>query len=296
MNRIKNGKLSDQNVGVVLILPGLAVFITIILYPFIDAVLMSFTNRSMIYPDYNWIKLDNYKKVFQDPYFAKTMITTGLFVLGATVLPYVLGMLWAIVLNQGFRGSEFLRGVTLVNWIIPGTAIGFLWSWIFNGQYGILNNILKALGILETGIPWLGQTNTALLCVVIARTWQMLPWYMAFLLGGLQSVSLEQVEAAHIDGANNWQTFRKIIFPSMKQTATLVFILGLIGNLQHFDLPWTMTQGGPARATTTLSIEVYTTAFKNWNMGKAATVGTIWAVLLACFSAVYLKLNQDDSE
>lgn len=296
MNRIKNGKLSDQNVGVLLILPGLAVFITIILYPFIDAVLMSFTNRSMIYPDYNWIKLDNYKKVFQDPYFAKTMITTGLFVLGATVLPYVLGMLWAIVLNQGFRGSEFLRGVTLVNWIIPGTAIGFLWSWIFNGQYGILNNILKALGFLETGIPWLGQTNTALLCVVIARTWQMLPWYMAFLLGGLQSVSLEQVEAAHIDGANNWQTFRKIIFPSMKQTATLVFVLGLIGNLQHFDLPWTMTQGGPARATTTLSIEVYTTAFKNWNMGKAATVGTIWAVLLACFSAVYLKLNQDDSE
>ena len=81
----------------------------------------------------------------------------------------------------------------------------------------------------------------------------------------------------------------------MKQTAILVFILGLIGNLQHFDLPWTMTQGGPARATTTLSIEVYTTAFKNWNMGKAATVGTIWAVLLACFSFVYLrKVNESD--
>ena len=296
MNRIKNGRLSDQNVGFLLILPGLAVFITIILYPFIDAVLMSFTNRSMIYPDYKWVKFENYVKVFKDPYFTKTMITTGLFVLGATVLPYVLGMLWAFVLNQGFRGSEFLRGVTLVNWIIPGTAIGFLWSWIFNGQYGILNSILESLGMLETGIPWLGQTNTALLCVVIARTWQMLPWYMAFLLGGLQSVSLDQVEAAHIDGANNWQTFWQVIFPGMKQTAMLVFVLGLIGNLQHFDLPWTMAQGGPARATTTLSIEVYTTAFKNWNMGKAATVGTVWAVLLACFSSIYLKLNSDDKE
>lgn len=294
MNRIKNGRLSDQNVGVLLILPGLAVFVTIILYPFIDAVLMSFTNRSMIYPNYEWVKLENYVKVFKDPYFTKTMVTTGLFVLGATVLPYTLGMLWAIVLNQGFRGAEFLRGVTLVNWIIPGTAIGFLWSWIFNGQYGILNSILESLGILETGIPWLGQTNTALLCVVIARTWQMLPWYMAFLLGGLQSVSLEQVEAAHIDGANNWQTFWRVIFPGMKQTALLVFVLGLIGNLQHFDLPWTMAQGGPARATTTLSIEVYTTAFKNWNMGKAATVGTVWAVLLAAFSSIYLKLNSDD--
>lgn len=296
MNLKNSGRLSDSNVGILLILPGLAAFVTIIMYPFIDAILMSFTNRSLMFPEYDWVQLENYRKVFKDPYFPKTLLTTGIFVLGSTVLPYILGMLWAIVLNQGFRGSEFLRGVTLVNWIIPGTAIGFLWSWIFNGQYGILNNILKTLGILETGIPWLGQTNTALLCVVIARTWQMLPWYMAFLLGGLQSVSLEQVEAAHIDGANNLQTFFQVILPGMKQTAMLVFVLGLIGNLQHFDLPWTMVQGGPARATTTLSIEVYTTAFKNWNMGKAATVGTVWAVLLAAFSTIYLKLNSDEKE
>ena len=296
MRSVSKGRLSDKNVGVLLILPGLAMFIAIILYPFVDAIIMSFTDRSLIYPNYKWVALENYAKVFRDPYFPKTLLTTILFVVGSTVLPYVLGMLWAIVLNQGFRASEFLRGVTLVNWIIPGTAIGFLWSWIFNGQYGILNNILKALGILDTGIPWLGQTNTALLCVVIARTWQMLPWYMAFLLGGLQSVSLEQVEAAHIDGANNLQTFFRIILPGMRQTALLVFVLGLIGNLQHFDLPWTMAQGGPARATTTLSIEVYTTAFKNWNIGKAATVGTIWAVLLVFFSVIYLRLNQDESE
>ena len=294
MHSIRNGRLSDRQVGVLLILPGLAVFAAIILYPFVDAILMSFTDRSMIYPNYSWVGLDNYKKVFQDPYFGKTLWTTVLFVVGSTVLPYVLGMFWAVVLNQGFRGSEFLRGVTLVNWIVPGTAIGFLWSWIFNGQYGILNNLLKALGILDNGISWLGQPGTALLCVIIARTWQMLPWYMAFLLGGLQSVSLEQVEAAHIDGANNLQTFFRVILPGMKQTALLIFVLGLIGNLQHFDLPWTMAQGGPARATTTLSIEVYTTAFKNWNMGKAATVGAIWAVILACFSSIYLRLNRDE--
>ena len=296
MNNIRpGGKLTNGQVGFLLIVPGLAVFVAIILYPFVDAILMSFTNRSMLSPEYDVVGLTNYMKVFKDPYFGKTLMTTLAFVLGSTILPFTLGLIWAIVLNQGFRGAEFLRGVTLVNWIIPGTAIGFLWSWIFNGQYGILNSILEALGILETGIPWLGQTNTALLCVVIARTWQMLPWYMAFLLGGLQSVSLEQVEAAHIDGANNWKTFWKIILPGMKQTAILVFILGLIGNLQHFDLPWTMVQGGPARATTTLSIEVYTTAFKNWNMGKAATVGTIWAVLLAGFSILYLrKVNDPD--
>lgn len=256
---------------------------------------MSFTDRSLLYPDYDWVWLENYVKVFKDPYFLPTLGTTALFVVLATLIPFVLGFIWAILLNQGFKGSELLRGLTLVNWIIPGIAIGFLWSWIFNGQYGVLNGLLTNLGILDKGVSWMGQTQTALLCVVIARSWQMLPWYMAFLLGGLQGVSTDQIEAARIDGAGNWQTFLHVVLPQMRSIVTLVLTLGTIGNLQHFDLPWTMTEGGPARATTTLSIEVYTTAFKNWDMGKAATVGTIWALLLACFSFVYLRqVNESD--
>lgn len=296
MKGIKNGgRLTDRQVGFLLVVPGLAVFAAIILYPFVDAVLMSFTDRSLLYPDYDWVGLSNYIKVFKDPYFVPTLLTTATFVVLATLIPFVLGFIWAILLNQGFKGSELMRGLTLVNWIIPGIAIGFLWSWIFNGQYGVLNGLLTNLGILDKGVAWMGQTQTALLCVVVARSWQMLPWYMAFLLGGLQGVSMDQIEAARIDGAGNWQTFLHVVLPQMRSIVTLVLVLGTIGNLQHFDLPWTMTEGGPARATTTLSIEVYTTAFKNWDMGKAATVGTIWALLLACFSFVYLRqVNESD--
>ncbi len=296
MKGIKNGgRLTDRQVGFLLVVPGLAAFAAIILYPFVDAVLMSFTDRSLLYPDYDWVWLENYVKVFKAPYFLPTLGTTALFVVLATLIPFVLGFIWAILLNQGFKGSELLRGLTLVNWIIPGIAIGFLWSWIFNGQYGVLNGLLTNLGILDKGVSWMGQTQTALLCVVIARSWQMLPWYMAFLLGGLQGVSTDQIEAARIDGAGNWQTFLHVALPQMRSIVTLVLALGTSGNLQHFDLPWTMTEGGPARATTTLSIEVYTTAFKNWDMGKAATVGTIWALLLACFSFVYLRqVNESD--
>ena len=296
MKGIKNGgRLTDRQVGFLLVVPGLAVFAAIILYPFADAVLMSFTDRSLLYPDYDWVWLENYVKVFKGPYFLPVLGTTALFVVLATLIPFVQGFIWAILLNQGFKGSELLRGLTLVNWIIPGIAIGFLWSWIFNGQYGVLNGLLTNLGILDKGVSWMGQTQTALLCVVIARSWQMLPWYMAFLLGGLQGVSTDQIEAARIDGAGNWQTFLHVVLPQMRSIVTLVLALGTSGNLQHFDLPWTMTEGGPARATTTLSIEVYTTAFKNWDMGKAATVGTIWALLLACFSFVYLRqVNESD--
>ncbi len=288
--RYKNhGILTDRQVGFLLVTPGLAVFIAVIMYPFLSAILMSFTSRSLLSPVYENVGLQNYVKLFSDPYFFKTLLVTLLFVLGSTLLPFTLGLVWAIILNEKFKASEFLRGVTLVNWIIPGTAIGFLWSWIFNGQYGVLNGILLKLGLIDEGISFLGQSSTALICVIIARTWQMLPWYMAFLLGGLQSVPTDRIEAARIDGANNWQVFWRIVMPSMRQIAFLVLALGAIGNLQHFDLPWTMTQGGPARATTTLSIEVYKTAFKNWKLGAAATVGTVWALLLMAFSFVYLK-------
>ncbi len=292
MREKRSRGLTNAQTGVLLIIPGLAVFIAVILFPFIDAIRISFTDKSMLFPDWKYVALENYMAVFRDPYFGKTMVTTAVFVLGGTLLPFALGFIWAILLNQGFKGSELLRGITLVNWIIPGIAIGFLWSWIFNGQYGVLNGVLKALGG-EGNTPWLGQTSTALFCVIIARTWQMLPWYMAFLLGGLQGVSVEQIEAARIDGAGNWKCFTRIVVPSMKNIIILILAMGLVGNLQHFDLPWTMAQGGPARATTTLSLEVYNTAFKNWDMGKAATIGTIWAILLACFSVVYLKQVRD---
>ncbi len=290
-----HGILTDRQVGFLLVTPGLAVFIAVVMYPFLSAILMSFTSRSLLSPVYENVGLQNYIKLFRDPYFFKTLLVTLLFVLGSTLLPFTLGLVWAIILNEKFRASEFLRGVTLVNWIIPGTAIGFLWSWIFNGQYGVLNGILLKLGLIDEGISFLGQSSTALVCVIIARTWQMLPWYMAFLLGGLQSVPMDRIEAARIDGADNWQVFWRIVIPSMRQIALLVLALGAIGNLQHFDLPWTMTQGGPARATTTLSIEVYKTAFKNWKLGAAATVGTVWALLLMAFSFVYLKqVNESD--
>ena len=211
------GRLTDRQVGVLLVLPGVAVFIAVILYPFISAIAMSFTDRSLLNPNYDVVGFANYIKVFSDPYFLQTVWTTIVFVVFSTLVPFTLGLIWAIVLNQGFRGSEFLRGVTLVNWIIPGTAIGFLWSWIFNGQYGILNALLMRLGLIDQNLSFLGDTTSALVCVIIARSWQMLPWYMAFLLGGLQGVPLERIEAARIDGANNLQVFRYIVIPGMIQ-------------------------------------------------------------------------------
>ena len=297
MNKIQTSKKinsAESRFGFLLLLPGLAVFCFIILYPFVNSIRMSFTDQTIFSPKVNFIWFDNFIRIFSDPNFPNVIKNTLIFVVFGASLPFVIGFIWALVLNQKFRGSELMRGVTLVCWIIPSTSIGFLWMWIFHGHYGVLNAVLTSLGIIENNITWLGQISTAMPVVIIAKTWQSLPWFMSFLLAGLQSIPHETIESSRIDGAGNLRVFWHIVLPEMKYIITLVLTLSVIGSLQHFDLLWVMTQGGPARATTTLSVEVYSKAFMSFKLGLAASVGTIWVVLLAVIGFIYLRRVKDE--
>lgn len=290
---IKKNKLTDSQFGFLLVLPALIVFSLIVLYPFLSSVSHSFFKAGMLTTEKSFIGLNNFKSILSDPNFTKILINTFIFVFGTTFLSFILGFIWAIILNQGFKGSEFLRGITLVNWIIPGTAIGFLWMWIFHGQFGVLNYILRSLGIIKENITWLADPKFSMLAVIIARTWQYMPWFMALLIGGLKGISNDMVEAARIDGANNFKVFTKIVLPSMKNIIFFILLLGIIAGLQHFDIIWVMTTGGPGISTTTLSVEVYKTAFQNWNLGMASAMGTIWVAILSVFMFLYLKMQRE---
>lgn len=289
-------KLTESQFGFLLVLPALAVFCFIIVYPFLNSLGMSLYNKSLLRPGGTFIGLQNFTAIFSDPNFSAVLINTLVFVVFATLIPFVLGFIWALILNQKFRGSEILRGITLCNWIIPGTAIGFLWMWIFNGQYGVLNALLKNLGLIQSNISWLGFPGTAMAGVIIARTWQIMPWFMALFMAGLQGISYDQIEAARIDGAGNWGVFRYVILPGMRVIIALTLILGTVGALQQFDIIWVMTQGGPARTTTTLAIEVYRKAFQDWDLGKAASIGAVWVLLLSGFIFFYLKRFKQENE
>ena len=280
--------------GWLLLVPALAIFALMIFYPFINSIFISFTSRNLLYAKSAFIGFENYRKLFSDPNTLFLIWTTIKFVLLSTLMPFTIGLIWALLMNQKFKGSEFVRGLTLVNWIIPGIAIGFLWSWIFNGDYGILNALLGKLGLIEKNVIWFGGRQTSMLAVVTARTWQMFPLYMAFIMGGLQGVSNDQCEAARIDGVNNLQMFRHVIIPAIKPVLILILLLGTIGNLQHFDLINVMTGGGPERATSTFATEVYKKAFKEYSLGRAASLGVIWAMMLSLFSVFYLKRIKED--
>ncbi|KLU62434.1 lactose transport system permease protein LacF [Peptococcaceae bacterium CEB3] len=286
--------LSDKQVGVLLVAPALIIFCVITLYPLVNTVLMSFTNANLLSKYRAFVGLANFKSILSDPTALQVLVNTLIFVIVATLVPFTLGLIWAIVLNEGRKTSEFLRGLTLVDWIIPSTAIGFLWSWIFQGNYGLLNAVLTKLGMIHSNIDWLGRPGTAMIAVIVAKTWQTLPWFMAFLLGGLKAVSHEQIEAAHLDGAGNIRTFLSVIMPQIKSIVSVVLILGFMGSLQQFDLIWVMTQGGPASATTTFSIDVYTAAFNNYDLGTASAIATVWVIIDLLFVFLYVRRLKDD--
>lgn len=288
--KLRHGfRMTDSMVGFVLVLPALAIFCGVILYPFVNSVLMSFTDKSLVMPTSQFVGVENYIKTFKDPTFVRTLTNTAVFVICSTALPFILGLIWSIILDLKFKGAGIMRGATLINWIIPGASISFLWSFIFDANHGIVNELLTGAGLIDSNINWLGSGKTAMMAVIIARTWQMLPWYMAFLTGGLQGVPYDQIEAARMDGAGNLKVFRHVILPEMKPIIVIVLVLGIIGNLQHFDIPQVMTSGGPAGSTTLLSTAVYRQAFSSYKVGMAATIGTIWAIFLAMFSIFYSR-------
>lgn len=282
-------RLSDGQFAVLLTLPAMALFIGVVLYPFVAALVSGFFEQSLLRPGREFVGLDNYRAVLAAD-FGQLFRNTAVFTAGATFIPFGIGLALALALNVGIRGSSVLRGLFLLPWVIPSVVVSFLWLWIFNGNYGVLNGILEAVG--ADGVAWLGQPDTAMAAVVLAKTWATFPWMMVMLLAGLQSIPADLYEAAAVDGAGPWRRFRAITWPHLRPVAGIVVLLELIWNFQHFDTIFVMTGGGPAGATRTFSVAVYEAAFSGFDLGRAGALGGLWVIILSVFVLIYVRASE----
>jgi multiple sugar transport system permease protein len=264
-------------------------FAAVILYPFLNSVRLAFYRSTLTFPEPVFRGLDNFSRLFADPAFHESWMRTVLFVALTTGLTVWLGLVWAIVLNQSFRGHKLLRSLSLLPWVMPSTVTAFLWAWLLHGQVGLLNAALIALGVIDTPIVWLASSSGAMAAVVVAKAWLSTALVMTFFLAALQSLPMELVEAARIDGARDRQVIRHIVLPHLRNTLIVVIVLQAMGNLQQIDVIYAMTGGGPVRATSVLSIEVYRTAFQSWNIGLAAAIGVVWFITISIPAAIYLR-------
>lgn len=285
-NSLKHG---DRKFAYVILVPALTAFMVMVFYPFIDAMSMSLYQYTIFDTEPIFIGLDNFANILTDPYVLGSWLTTAIFVVLTTALTMVLGLSWALMMYQDFRGRAVFRTMTLLPWILPSTVSAFIWAWMLNGKYGVANVLLASVGIIDENIQFLSNDIGAMAAIVMTRAWISIPLFMSFFLAGLQGMDYQQIEAARIDGAGNFLVVRKLILPHLRPVFLVTGALGMIGNLQQFDIIYALTGGGPVRATSVLSIEVFRQAFQNWDLGMASAIGVLWVFTLMPLVVFYLR-------
>ncbi|MFL5187270.1 MAG: carbohydrate ABC transporter permease [Microvirga sp.] len=283
-------KAGQRRIGMLLLLPAAIAFGLVILYPFLQALALSLFEYTLETPAPRFYGLRNFAKIAVTPDVWQAFVTTAIYVFFTTTGTLILGLGWALILNQPFRGRGLLRSMSLLPWVLPSTVSAFVWGWIFNSRYGVLNAFLLELGVIEMPQAWLSTSTGAMIAVIITKIWLSIPLFMAFFLAGLQNMDREQVDAARVDGANNWAILRDHVLPHLRPVLIVVVVLGVIGNLQQFDTIYALTGGGPVRATAVLSVEVYRRAFEQWDVGFASAIGVLWVATLLPPAFLYLRM------
>ena len=281
----------------VLVCLGLAFLFFFAGMPLVYNVLMSFqqvdmfTLGSFIRP---WAGLDNYATVLSQPEFWLVVRNTAIFVVGSIAGQFVLGFALAIFFMQPFPGASLLRGLFLVSWVMPGLAVGAIWSWMLAGDFGVFNYFLEAVGIIDAPIFWKSNPQFSLWAVIIANIWLGLAFNMLLLSVGLAGIPRDLYEAASIDGANAWQRFWHVTLPMMRSTIGAVLSLGLIGTLQQFDLFPALTEGGPANSSNVAQYWAWQQSFRLYDFARGATISVMMVVFVLIASVVYVRSTRSE--
>jgi len=264
----------------VFLAPAVLYIVVFQLVPLVQEVYLSFTRTTLLNPAVSvWVGLANYQRVFADPEFQQTLLTTAVYVVCCVVGSVGLGLIVALLLNGRFPGRGVARSLVTIPWAAPGIAVALIATWMFNPQFGILTRLLRAVGIDPGASGALDNPRLALAAILLTTIWQLVPFVAVVLLSALQSVPQELVEAASMDGAGRWTVFRVVTWQVLKPTVGLVAVLMTIWSLRRFELIWLMTRGGPLGSTRTLVIDLYSQAFESKQLGVAAAIGMVGIVI-----------------
>ncbi len=272
-----------------LISPAMAVTVLIIFIPIIETSVMSLFNYIIWKPqDNRFVGLANYLAALKDPVFWISARNTAIWVVGTILLQLALGFLTALLLNRSFWWRGIARSLILVPWVTPSVITALMWRWMYDGNNGVINDLLVRVGILQTYFPWLANNSTALGAIMVALMWQGFPFFAIMILAGLQAIPGTLYEAAEVDGASVWQKFSRITLPMLVPVLFTAILLRIIWVANSMDVIYVMTGGGPGYSTHTLPLYAFVRAYKALDFGYASTVAIYLTVLLVAFVAVYV--------
>lgn len=276
--------------------PALVLLLITAYLPIVYALTLGFYRKSAFSPDVDWAGVDNFVWLLgqEDLWFA--LLRSIIFTLGSVGFQVLFGLFFGLLLNEVIRGRTVLRSLVILPYLLPTIVIGLVFRWIFNPDFGIVNQFLLSSGMVSRPINFFGGLNTAMPSIIMATSWQYGSFAVLLVLARLQSINPRLYEAARTCGAGTWRCFIDVTLPNLRTTLMLIALLRGIWMFNKFDLIWIITQGGPLQATETLPIYIYKIAFRDFDFGRAAAGCLLMFILLLAVSAIYFRFFNPTKE
>ncbi|MGQ7847048.1 carbohydrate ABC transporter permease [Granulosicoccus sp. 3-233] len=280
---------NDRTFRYLLVIPAVFFILLIGLYPFIKLVIASFQNISLFDDVRSFQGLLNYERLLSDDRLWQSLVRTLVFTAVALPIELVLGYLLAALFLEKIPFKAVLISIILLPTIISPIVAGATWRLMLDQRFGPVNQIISWLAGTDVKLLWTVSANLVWPAILIAEVWQWTPFMFLLLYAALSNVDREQLEAAQIDGASWWMTFRRIVLPAIMPVMFIAVLIRALDLFRVFDLVWTMTQGGPGTATETLSIYAYQMAFREFEISYSAAIAFLVIVLLTVFVVAALR-------
>ena len=269
--------------------PPLIVFSIFVLIPLINSFYYSFTNWNGFNSEYDFVGLDNYTRIASDNLFQNSIFNTVIWLISAILIPTILGLLLALLIDSQVRGSNFFKSIFYLPICLSAVVVGQIWIWIFQQEWGLLNIIINLFRENSFEYAWLSKPETSLYSVIIAWSWQQTALSMVIYLAGLTSIPKNLLEASQIEGANIFQRTFFIVIPLLIPATIIVVALSMINSLKGFDILYIMTQGGPFHSSDTLAMHMYNESFRKYRMGYGSAISVVLFFIAVTIIGIYFR-------
>jgi ABC-type sugar transport system permease subunit len=284
---------AESLLGYLLVAPLIICILTLVIYPFIFAIYISFTNR-MVGTEGDFVGLENYARLARQPDFQAAIVNTIVMVTVVQLMKLVFGLGIAVLLNQPIWARQFWRGLILIPWAMPAFVAFITWKLLFAPQGGAFNYILINSGIVHTHVDFLSTRELAMPSVIVATFWRGFPFWVISFLAAMQNIPRELYESSALDGANAWGRFLNITLPGIRHVILVVILISTITTTNSFEAVWLMTGGGPSNATTTFPVLAYY-GLQSLRIGEASAVSVAMLPVFAVLALIVaVRLQKED--
>jgi multiple sugar transport system permease protein len=282
----------ERHSGYLLLIPVLTIISLFTVYPLLDGLRMAFTNKNLLLASSEYVGLANFTQLPSDDVFRLSLYHSIILTVTVVVLQLILGLVLAWAMQQRLPGMALFKSIIMASWVIPVAATVTMFKFMAQPDVGLINIILRLMGLKDLARYWLGDPAIALPFIILLHLWRNVPFYGVAFLAAMQAIPKRYYEAAEIYGANAWDKFRYVTLPGIRYMIIVMVTIHVLWTFNNFDFIYLATGGGPVNATDVLPVYVYRLSWNNYRLGYAASIGTVMLVILMVYFVVYLRIYE----